>query len=130
VANGAAAGIAHLLEARSCYNHLAGRLGVALTEAFHQCGYIDIAGDAVELTRSGRAWAEVGGFLKSDSSGGSRDLRLCLDWTERRFHLAGSLPSALLGHLLETGRLRRGHERALLVSRSGKAWFRELGVPV
>ena len=89
-----------------------------------------MTGDAVALTRSGQAWAAVAGFLAADGPAEPRSLRLCLDWTERRFHLAGSLPRAMLGHLLVTGRLRRGRERALLVTRAGKAWFGELGVTV
>ena len=107
-----------------------GWLGVALTEALRRRGYIDMTGDAVALTGAGKTWAVAAGFLKSDCPGASRDLRLCLDWTERRFHLAGSLPGALLLHLLETGRLRQGRERALLLSPAGRAWFRELGVPL
>jgi DNA-binding transcriptional ArsR family regulator len=129
-AKGDAARLGPLLEARSCYDHLAGRLGVALTEALRQRGYIEMSDDAVALTRSGQAWAAAAGFLAADGATEPRALRLCLDWTERRFHLAGSLPRAMLGHLFETGRLRRGRERALVVTRAGKAWFGALGVRI
>lgn len=129
-AKGMAALTAPFLEARSCYDHLAGRLGVALSEALSQRGYIDISDDAVVLTRSGQAWAVAAGFLAAESLAEPRALRFCLDWTERRFHLAGSLPRAMLVRLLESGRLRRGRDRALLVTRAGKVWFGALGVRV
>lgn len=129
-AKGIAALTPPFLEARSCYGHLAGRLGVALAEALRARGHIDLAGDAVALTDSGRAWAAAAGFLAADGPAEPRTLRLCLDWTERRFHLAGSLPRAMLGHLLESARLRRGRDRALVVTRAGRAWFGALGVEI
>jgi hypothetical protein len=55
------------------------------------------------------------------------NLRLCLDWTERRFHFAGGLPSAILQYLLETRPLERADQRSLIVTRLGKAWFDEIG---
>jgi DNA-binding transcriptional ArsR family regulator len=114
--------------ARSCYNHLAGRLGVALADGLQRRGYLRIGGDAVALTSAGRGWAEAAGFVAAGQRIGRPELRLCLDWTERRFHLAGSVPNALLGQLLEAGHLARGGKRALVVTASGKTWLAELGV--
>lgn len=119
---------AHLVAARCCYNHMAGRLGVALADALVEHGYVRIIGEAVALTSAGARWAETTGFPVGAKPAGPRHLRLCLDWTERRFHLAGRIPSAILQHLLETGHLMRGDQRSLTVTRTGKAWFGKLGV--
>jgi hypothetical protein len=68
------------------------------------------------------------GFPQNACRAGAGNLRLCLDWSERRFHFAGRLPSAILRHLLETRCLERGDERSLIVTRLGKAWFDKLGL--
>jgi DNA-binding transcriptional ArsR family regulator len=119
---------APLLTARCCYSHMAGRLGVALADALVSCGHVTISGDRVALTAGGAAWAETTGLPPDVCRPGAGQLRLCLDWTERRFHFAGRLPSAILRHLLETGCLARGDQRSLTVTRLGKAWFGKLGV--
>ena len=117
-----------LAMARCCYTHLAGRLGVALADALVRCDYVTIAGDCVTLTDEGARWTEMNGFPSDFSRAGAANLRLCLDWTERRFHFAGGLPSAILRHLLETRCLKRGDQRSLIVTRPGKTWFNKLGV--
>ena len=119
---------AHLVHARCCYNHLAGRLGVALADAMVERSLIAIAGDAAALTGAGARWAEAEGFPLEIKPDGPRRLRLCLDWTERRFHLAGRFPSGVLQQLLDDGRLARGAGRGLTVTASGRAWFAGLGV--
>jgi len=119
---------ANLRAARCCYTHIAGRLGVALADALVRCGYVASEGDCVELTDRGARWAETTGFPPTACRTDAGHLRKCLDWTERRFHFAGSLPSAVLRHLLETRRLERGDQRSLIVTLRGKAWFAELGL--
>jgi hypothetical protein len=57
----------------------------------------------------------------------SRHFRLCLDWTERRFHLAGSIPNAVLHHLLEGGLVVAASKLSSNVTVAGKAWFGQLG---
>jgi DNA-binding transcriptional ArsR family regulator len=119
----------HLLAARCCYNHMAGRLGVAFADALAGHGYVGIANDAARLTPAGLRWIEAAGVpVAKARMEGSRHLRLCLDWTERRFHLAGSIPNAILRHLLDTGCVVRAKERALNVTAAGKAWFGQLGI--
>jgi DNA-binding transcriptional ArsR family regulator len=119
---------AHLVAARCCYSHLAGRLGVALADALLKCDYVTSDGDSVVLTDQGAHWARSVGFCFNAHRAGPRDLRLCLDWTERRFHFAGDVPTAILHHLLENHCLERGEERSLIVTSSGKAWFGKLGI--
>lgn len=112
--------------ARCCYNHLAGALGVELGALLERRGYVRIEADTAELTEAGRRWAEAQGFLAGVRRESQPDLRLCLDWTERRHHLAGHLPSNILHALLEEGRLRRGPQRVLYLTVAGRAWFAAL----
>ena len=117
-----------LREGRSCYRHLAGRLGVALCD-----GMINqelISADWT-LTEAGRTWlADIGlaipGTAGSPGSGpGSVRrrslLRPCLDWTERRDHLAGALADQMLDEFCTRGWLRRtSNSRAVELTASGK----------
>ena len=95
--------------ARCCYDHLAGWLGVALTDALQRREFLIPAPDkAFEVTPAGAAWfGEVGvdvAALKPTRRGLARQ---CLDWTERNHHLAGPLGAAFLGAMCEAGWLRR-----------------------
>ncbi|MGY1717265.1 ArsR/SmtB family transcription factor [Geodermatophilus sp. SYSU D01106] len=89
---------ARLAEARTCYDHLAGRLGVAVLGSLAARGLLDTTA-GLAVTPAGRRWfAEVCGAAPS----GSRPpVRACLDWTERRPHLGGALGAALLRTALE-----------------------------
>ena len=119
---------AHLVMARCCYNHLAGRLAVAMAQCFQERGYVQMTQDSATLTPSGYRWAEDVGLTTGSKPESFANLRPCLDWTERRFHLAGGFPTAVLRYLLKTNRLRRGAERSLTVTTSGELWFRDLGI--
>jgi DNA-binding transcriptional ArsR family regulator len=112
--------------ARCCYSHLAGSLGIDLADRLQGLGYVRIDGDRAALTETGRQWAIGNGFLAARSHPARPALRLCLDWTERRHHLAGPLSTAILRHLLERGHLRRGRGRPLALTPSGQAWFAAL----
>jgi hypothetical protein len=101
---------------------------VALADALVKSGYVTIEGDCAALTARGAQWAETTGLSVNAPRTGSHRLRLCLDWTERRFHFAGSLPSTILRYLLDRRLLKRGDERSLIVTPQGKAWFAKLGV--
>ncbi|RYG93090.1 ArsR family transcriptional regulator [Loktanella sp. IMCC34160] len=109
------------LAARCCYNHLAGRLGVAMADALVARAYLtDLTSPA--LTEKGRDWAARQG-LKPGS------MRPCLDWSERRYHLSGPFATTLLRHLLEQGQVARGAGREIIVTDSGRHWFdAELGI--
>jgi len=89
-----------LQAARSCYDHLAGRLGVGLFDALVDRGLIDVR-NGLALTPTGRSW-----FVDLAGPGVLRPtrrplLRICLDWTERRSHLGGVLGAALRTQLVE-----------------------------
>ena len=94
--------------ARTCYDHLAGKLGVAITSGLLSKKIITEKDSNFGLTRSGRTWfAELG--INTDELGQQKRIfiRPCLDWSERRYHLAGSLGAALLDLMLKEDWIRR-----------------------
>ncbi|GAC1338873.1 MAG: hypothetical protein NVSMB26_26520 [Beijerinckiaceae bacterium] len=91
--------------ARSCYDHIAGRLGVGLADCLVARGFVVIDTDAGEVTPAGlRFLQELGADLAPRSKSRRVFCRPCLDWTERRHHLAGHVGAALAQHCIR-GRL-------------------------
>ena len=119
---------------RSCYDHLAGRLGVALTRALEEREYLrSVRNKLFEVTPSGSAWlADVGVDLHRLRPSRGVLARQCLDWTERQHHLSGPLGTELLGALCARGWLRRRREtRAVEVLPKGRQELRaQLGIDV
>lgn len=114
-----------LAHARTCYDHLAGRLGVALRDGMLAEGILDDR-DGLAVTRLGRnTLAELGVELSNTRRPLLRD---CLDWTERREHLAGALPAAILHRALDAGWLYRDPHRAITVNDSAWLAFERLGI--
>lgn len=112
----------NLAFARTCYDHLAGRLGVALADAVLAEGWIRRA-DGLVLTPLGRSHLERLGFA---GQGRRPVLRDCLDWTERRPHLAGQVGAFLCGHALAAGWVERiGSGRAVRLTGRGAAALRD-----
>ncbi len=112
-----------LREARSCYGHLAGRLGVCLHDAMVEKGVIVAADDRLGLSDDGRQWlARLGIEPASIAASRTRGLAYpCVDWSERRDHFAGPLPVALLDHFLARRWMTRVPDsRAIAVSASGR----------
>jgi DNA-binding transcriptional ArsR family regulator len=109
-----------LRRGRTCYDHLAGRLGIAVTDAMAGRGLLDRDG-GLALTTAGRAWfADELGL--SAYAGGRAQTRECLDWTERRPHLAGAAGARLCETFFARGWLVRiGSGRAVRLTRDGKA---------
>lgn len=116
--------------ARTCYDHLAGRLGVAIADALVAAGHIELTHDSGLIADSGMQLIQrIGVDLRSLTHGrGNRVLcRPCLDWSERRLHLAGSLGAALCALSFEQDWIRRRNgTRALLITAKGQRSFREL----
>src|SRR5690349_12206753 len=120
-----------LREARTCYDHLAGVLGVALADALQRDGVLVREDGAFLVTAPGaRRLADLG--LDLDALRGERRAfaRACLDWSERRDHVAGALGAALLSRLVELGWVERQESsRAVRVTAAGeRALPAELGV--
>ena len=106
--------------ARTCYRHLAGELGVGLMEALLRRGALKAGDQGYMLTRKGEAWLAEIGVEAPPRSGGERYAYACLDWSERRNHLAGRLATSLLDHFTSQRWLvRAGHPRALKLTPQG-----------
>jgi DNA-binding transcriptional ArsR family regulator len=123
---------AALRAARTCYDHLAGHLGVALADAMVRRGQVELTADAGLLTEEGaRLLARVGIDVESLAARTGRSSRRilcrpCLDWSERRPHLAGALGAALCSHSLASGWIRRVKStRAVAVTPKGQRAFRD-----
>jgi DNA-binding transcriptional ArsR family regulator len=107
---------------RSCYDHLAGKVGVLLTDGLLKRQLIYKQDSLFGISSDGEAWfnslgIDVGQLKKQKRS----FARPCLDWSERRHHLAGSLGSALLNYMLNDGWVRRTKDsRAMIVTRKGE----------
>ncbi len=114
-----------LREARLCYNHLAGRLGVQLYQSLSARGFLAHAPGGLDLTASGRAFCLALGLAPEDLAPARAPLcRDCLDWTERQSHLGGRLGRLLLARMETEGWLRRRPAtRALMVTPRGHQAF-------
>lgn len=111
---------ARLRVARCCYGHLAGQLGVSVFDALLRHGRLASAASGFELTDAGRLWLEGLGLTPSPANGRRRYAYRCLDWSERRDHLAGQLADELYLHFTAQGWLRRAAGRAVEVTVSGQ----------
>jgi DNA-binding transcriptional ArsR family regulator len=116
-----------LSAARICYDHLAGRLSVDLAASLITREYIAVGDEAADITPAGtRFLAEFGIDLSALSSTRRPFCRLCLDWTERRPHIAGALGAALTKRCFDLGWTERmKHSSAVIVTASGKHGFRK-----
>jgi DNA-binding transcriptional ArsR family regulator len=115
-----------LRRGRMCYDHLAGELGIGITEALVRQGILRKEADAFAVTRRGGAWfAELGIDLDTARALRRKFAASCLDWTERRDHLGGALGAALAERLVDLGWIaRKRNSRAVAVTEAGK---RKLG---
>ena len=99
---------AQMRRARVCYDHLAGELGVAMLDGLTATGAIEDRGGALSLTVAGAAFVEHFGVAPAALQQGRRPVcRACLDWSERRSHLAGGLGKGLLDRIFALGWARR-----------------------
>ena len=109
-----------LREARTCYSHLAGRLGVAIADALIAEGWLEDTGAAYRVTPLGACSLSALG-IESNGRRAPEAARRCLDWTERRHHVAGPVGTALADLALERSWVRRLRgSRALLVTPAGR----------
>jgi DNA-binding transcriptional ArsR family regulator len=106
--------------ARTCYDHLAGQLGVAITDALVAHGHVVLAEDGGEVTDQGtRFLTDFGADLNLRSK--RIFCRPCLDWSERRYHIAGLVGAEIWRRALELGWLKRQREtRAVQLTAAGR----------
>ncbi len=113
---------AELSQARTCYDHFAGRLGIGIHDALVAGGHLAVAEGGYGLTGSGEAVFAALGVVSSRLGSRRVALRPCLDWSERRPHLAGHLAAALACRCFETGWVtRRKDSRAVTLTEAGRA---------
>jgi DNA-binding transcriptional ArsR family regulator len=123
-----------LARARTCYDHLAGRVGVALFDSLLSRGAVGEPHEPKALVEIGPEGEAVFGELGIDLEEVRRERRLfayaCLDWTERKPHLGGALGAALWAKFVERGWvLKKSGTREVIVTDKGKANLEsELGV--
>lgn len=117
-----------LRDARTCYKHLAGKLGVGLADALIRERWVEEDGRNYAITTEGIArLAEMGIDVARLRSGRDPIARKCLDWSERRYHVAGPLGAAILEVALRRDWIRRpAGTRAVLLTPVGRAGLRRL----
>lgn len=109
---------------RTCYDHLAGKVGVLITDSLLQQKIID---PDFEVSKKGEKWFTAFGIDMDELRLQRRSfLRPCLDWSERRHHIAGSLAAALLDRMLEDDWMRKTkNSRALVITAKGQKKMNE-----
>jgi len=113
--------------ARTCYDHLAGRLGVAVADALVAKKFVVLSDEGGEVTKAGaRFLSEFGAALNPKAAGKRIFCRACLDWSERRYHVAGFVGSEIWRRCLDLGWLARQRDsRAVRVTPAGKRGLRD-----
>jgi DNA-binding transcriptional ArsR family regulator len=109
---------------RTCYDHLAGKIGVAIADSLITQ---EILSEAFDLTAKGNKWFGKMG-INTDALKQQRRtfIRPCLDWSERRHHLAGAVGAALLDMMLSADWLRRTRQsRAIVITAEGEKMLRQ-----
>lgn len=119
--------VEQLQKARTCYDHLAGKLGVAVTDSMLNSGYIQKQEKEFVLTRQGEQFlVSLGMDLEILKRKRRSFSHVCLDWSERRHHLAGALGNGLLKHFFDLGWIiQMPGIRAVKVTDQGKKGFQD-----
>jgi DNA-binding transcriptional ArsR family regulator len=109
-----------LRQARCCYGHLAGRLGVRLFETLLARACLEATTEGYALTAAGIVWLGELDVRPGPPNRRRRYAYRCLDWSERRDHLAGQLAGEIYAQLAQSGHLRRGAGRTVDVTPRGQ----------
>jgi DNA-binding transcriptional ArsR family regulator len=110
--------------ARTCYDHIAGRLGVAIADTLVTRGYVLLADDGGEVTPAGADFLAAFGAALSRKGLRRVFCRPCLDWSERRWHLAGAFGAALCNRCIDLHWIERAQgTRALTITPKGRRGF-------
>ena len=114
--------------ARTCYDHLAGRLGVAIADALVRKKYIVLNDEGGELTAASKRFLNGFGSAFVLAPGSRRIFcRPCLDWSERRYHIAGHVGAEICRCCVERGWLMRQRgSRAVHLTPAGRRGLREV----
>jgi len=117
-----------LRKARVCYDHLAGEIGVSIFESLLRKRALVQGIDGLELTAAGkRLFHNLRIDTDALASQKRAFCRACLDWSERRHHLAGALGAALFARIVELGWAKRARDsRVVVLTSSGEQTLREM----
>jgi DNA-binding transcriptional ArsR family regulator len=117
-----------LRHARTCYDHFAGQLGVALARGLVRARVLRLQDGIFTLTTSGTAWLNAHG-IELAPQGTRPEVRACTDWSERVPHVAGALGAALLDHARAHAWIAKvRNSRAVRVTDSGRRGFARWGI--
>jgi DNA-binding transcriptional ArsR family regulator len=107
---------------RTCYDHLAGKIGVALADSLLEQKIIIEKNTTFEISPEGEKWFSDFGINLEEAQKQKRIfLKPCLDWSERRYHIAGSVGTLLLNKMLEQDWIRRTKDsRAIIITGKGE----------
>jgi DNA-binding transcriptional ArsR family regulator len=116
-----------LCHARTCYDHLAGTLGVALAQGLIARGLVERHQDAFAVTAAGAEWLALRGVYPADLARSRRLFApVCIDWSERKPHIAGALGAALARYMVENRFIaRNGKTRAVRITEAGYAMLEQ-----
>jgi hypothetical protein len=108
--------------ARTCFDHLAGKIGVQLAVALQKEGLLRVSGRNYEMTGKGFQWlVDLGMDGKELQAGRRMFAPQCLDFTERHHHIAGALGAALLQRMIEVNWIRKTRvPRAVRLTATGR----------
>lgn len=107
---------------RTCYDHLAGKIGVALTDSLLEQKIILNKNDTFQISAEGKKWFSDFGINIEEAQKQKRIfLKPCLDWSERRNHLSGSIGALLLNKMITEDWLRKTkNSRAVIITGKGE----------
>jgi DNA-binding transcriptional ArsR family regulator len=113
--------------ARTCYDHVAGKLGVAIADALVAKKFVVLTEEGGEVTKAGaRFLTQFGATLNAKPTGRRIFCRACLDWSERRYHVAGFVGAEIWRRALELGWLRQPRgTRAVTLTAAGTRGLRD-----
>ena len=119
-----------LVEARTCYDHVAGRLGVGLIESMKTMQYVEEQDDGYSLTKKGTIFVtDLAIDLDQARKTRRAFARKCLDWSEQKYHLGGALGAAVAKRLFDLQWLRKvPQSRAVTVTPVGVRHLQKLGL--
>jgi hypothetical protein len=117
-----------MARARTCYDHLAGKLGVALADSLAEREFVLLSDEGGLVTDSGRAFlTDLGVAFDSRKASRRPFCRTCVDWSERRWHIAGVVGAGLASRCFELGWTARQRDgRAVTITPAGERAFDQL----
>lgn len=112
---------------RTCYDHLAGKIGVEITEKLLSENYLKLENKVYLITEKGEMFFKNFGIDLLELRKQRRTLaKPCLDWSERKYHISGSLATAILNKMLELDWIRKiANSRAIMITSKGEKELNE-----